>query len=113
MQARGASENKREDDPMLKLKAACMAAFAISLAGVAQAEGDAAAGEKVFNKCKACHTVDAGGNPAIDSPEVLGRIVERAGHRTGAAGILNPGHSGCQRIAGVCPGRQKDSGIYR
>ncbi|MGF1592119.1 MAG: c-type cytochrome [Kiloniellaceae bacterium] len=32
------------------------------LAGPALAEGDAAAGEKVFNKCKACHTVEAGKN---------------------------------------------------
>jgi cytochrome c2 len=33
-----------------------------ALAGPALAEGDAAAGEKVFNKCKACHTVEAGKN---------------------------------------------------
>ncbi|MGF1629408.1 MAG: c-type cytochrome [Kiloniellaceae bacterium] len=35
---------------------------AASLAGAAQAEGDATAGEKVFNKCKACHTVEEGKN---------------------------------------------------
>ncbi len=29
--------------------------------GQALAEGDAAAGAKVFKKCKACHTVEAGG----------------------------------------------------
>jgi len=33
-----------------------------ALAGPALAEGDAAAGEKVFNKCKACHTVEEGKN---------------------------------------------------
>jgi cytochrome c len=32
------------------------------LAGPALAEGDAAAGEKVFNKCKACHTLEEGKN---------------------------------------------------
>ncbi|GAB4376645.1 MAG: cytochrome c family protein [Kiloniellaceae bacterium] len=35
---------------------------AVALAGPALAEGDAAKGEKVFNKCKACHTVEAGKN---------------------------------------------------
>ena len=35
---------------------------AAALAGPALAEGDAAAGEKVFNKCKACHTVEEGKN---------------------------------------------------
>ena len=43
------------------------AAFALALsavlgAGMAQASGDAAKGEKVFNKCKACHTLEAGKN---------------------------------------------------
>ena len=42
-------------------------AAATALAGQALAqdalpEGDAAAGEKVFNKCKACHTVEEGKN---------------------------------------------------
>ena len=35
---------------------------ATTAAGPVLAEGDAAAGEKVFNKCKACHTVEAGKN---------------------------------------------------
>lgn len=35
---------------------------ATAAAGPVLAEGDAAAGEKVFNKCKACHTVEAGKN---------------------------------------------------
>jgi len=33
-----------------------------ALAGPAFADGDAAKGEKVFNKCKACHAVEAGKN---------------------------------------------------
>ncbi len=36
-------------------------AFAIALAGgSALADGDATAGKKVFNKCKACHALEAG-----------------------------------------------------
>jgi cytochrome c len=35
---------------------------ATTAAGPVLADGDAAAGEKVFNKCKACHTVEAGKN---------------------------------------------------
>jgi cytochrome c len=31
-------------------------------AGAAQADGDADKGKKVFNKCKACHTLEAGKN---------------------------------------------------
>jgi cytochrome c len=45
-----------------------------ALAGPALAEGDAAAGEKVFNKCKACHTVEEGKNkvgPSLHA--VIGR----------------------------------------
>jgi cytochrome c len=33
-----------------------------ALAGPALADGDAAAGEKVFRKCKACHSVEEGAN---------------------------------------------------
>ncbi len=34
--------------------------LSLSVAGAAYAEGDAAAGKKVFNKCKACHALEAG-----------------------------------------------------
>lgn len=47
---------------------------AAAIAGPALAEGDAAAGEKVFNKCKACHTVEEGKNkvgPSLHA--VIGR----------------------------------------
>jgi cytochrome c len=52
-------------------------AAAISLTAVAPAlaDGDAANGEKVFRKCKACHTVDAGVNRV--GPSLFG-IVDRA-----------------------------------
>ena len=38
---------------------AAAAALALTLGGSARADGDAAKGEKVFAKCKACHVVDA------------------------------------------------------
>ena len=46
---------------MKKLAVAAFAALA-ALSLPALAEGDAAKGEKVFNKCKACHDVDKGIN---------------------------------------------------
>ncbi len=43
---------------MMKKFAAALTALALTgMAGAALAEGDAAAGEKVFKKCKACHMV--------------------------------------------------------
>jgi cytochrome c len=41
------------------------AAALVLSAGQALAQGDAAKGEKVFRKCKACHTVEAGGKNKI------------------------------------------------
>lgn len=43
-------------------KTGALALALIGAAGLAHADGDAAAGEKVFNKCKACHKVEAGKN---------------------------------------------------
>ncbi len=45
----------------MKTIAAALTALALTgMAGSALAEGDAAAGEKVFKKCKACHAVGDG-----------------------------------------------------
>lgn len=44
---------------MRKLTIALMALMALPTAAMAQTAGDAAKGEKVFAKCKACHVVDA------------------------------------------------------
>jgi cytochrome c len=44
---------------MRKLTIALLALLALPVAANAQAAGDAAKGEKVFAKCKACHVVDA------------------------------------------------------
>lgn len=46
---------------LLRLAAVAAAAFSISTAN-ALADGDAAAGEKVFKKCAACHVVDEAKN---------------------------------------------------
>lgn len=43
-----------------------------SLSGAALAEGDAAKGEKVYNKCKACHVADAETNKV--GPHLKGLI---------------------------------------
>jgi len=50
-------------------------------AGVAQADGDAAKGKKVFNKCRACHTLEAGKNRV--GPSLHGIIGRAAGTAEG------------------------------
>jgi cytochrome c len=42
---------------------------------VARAEGDAAAGQRVFNQCRACHTVNEGGRNGV-GPNLF-NIVDR------------------------------------
>jgi len=46
-------------------------------AGPALAEGDAAAGEKLFAKCKTCHTIEAGKNKV--GPSLAGLFGRKAG----------------------------------
>lgn len=53
------------------LKAAAALAVVVP-AGLAHADGDAAAGEKVFRKCKACHAADKEQNKV--GPYLLGVI---------------------------------------
>ena len=50
---------------MKKIAAALTALALTGMAGSALAEGDAAAGEKVFKKCKACHQVGDGAKNRI------------------------------------------------
>ena len=51
---------------MMKTIAAALTALALTgMAGAALAEGDAAAGEKVFRKCKSCHQVGDGAKNRI------------------------------------------------
>lgn len=57
--------------------ATAVAVFFVA-AGPALAEGDAAAGERVFAKCKACHTIEEGG-PARVGPNLYGVYGRQAG----------------------------------
>ena len=47
-------------------------------AGIALAQGDAAAGETVFKKCKACHTAESGGKNKI-GPNLFAVVGRQAG----------------------------------
>ncbi len=42
-----------------------LAAVVALFGSLAWAEGDAAKGEKVFKKCKACHTIEEGGKNKV------------------------------------------------
>ncbi|HEX6144692.1 MAG TPA: cytochrome c family protein [Geminicoccaceae bacterium] len=61
------------------IRAGLMAAAGVLLlgAGAAQAEGDAEAGEKVFNKCKACHNAEEAKNKI--GPHLVGVVGREAG----------------------------------
>jgi cytochrome c len=68
-----------------KMRAAFLAvAVSAALCGPALAAGDPAAGEKVFNKCKACHSITAADGTAIQKggkvgPNLYGVVGRKAG----------------------------------
>ena len=59
---------------MARIAAALTALTLTGMAGSALAEGDAAAGEKIFKKCKACHQVGDGAKNRVGP--VLNGIVD-------------------------------------
>lgn len=65
--------------PMIKKSHLTAIALSILLGGVtaASAEGDPANGEKVFKKCKQCHTIEAGKKKI--GPSLAGVIGRQAG----------------------------------
>ena len=63
-------------------KTALGAIMAIGLLTSAAQAGDAVAGKKVFNKCKACHTIDEGGKKRV-GPNLHGIIGKAAGTSEG------------------------------
>ncbi|HSM40924.1 MAG TPA: cytochrome c family protein, partial [Afifellaceae bacterium] len=59
------------------VKIASAALAAVLLAAPAHADGDAAKGKKVFNKCKACHNADSEKNKV--GPHLVGLFGRKAG----------------------------------
>jgi cytochrome c len=55
-----------------------LAAATVALAGPALADGDVAAGEKVFKKCAACHSIDEGGKNMV-GPNLHGVVGRTTG----------------------------------
>ena len=58
----------------LILSAALLAGFTITAPAVAQ---DAEAGQRVFNQCRACHTIDKGGRNGV-GPNLWGIVGRKA-----------------------------------
>lgn len=67
---------------MMKLAAFGLSVVVSLAATSAYADGDAAKGEKVFKKCKACHTIEKGGANKI-GPNLFGVFGAKSGHVEG------------------------------
>jgi cytochrome c len=67
----------------MKLKIAAFGAMA-ALAMPAYAEGDAAAGEKEFNKCKACHMIVSGDETIVKGGRTGPNLYGIAGRTAGS-----------------------------
>lgn len=62
---------------MLKPLLASVILLCAASAAAQDAGGDAAAGQRVFNQCRTCHTIDAGGRAGV-GPNLHGVIGRRA-----------------------------------
>ncbi|MFN7672806.1 MAG: c-type cytochrome, partial [bacterium] len=58
----------------LLLSAAMLAGFSVTVPAFAQ---DADAGQRVFNQCRACHTIDKGGRNGV-GPNLWGVVGRKA-----------------------------------
>lgn len=75
----------------MKLPTVLAVGFMVALAnisGAAMAAGDAASGKKVFNKCKACHALEAGKNKI--GPSLAGVFGRKAGTAPGFKKFSDP-----------------------
>lgn len=75
----------------MKLTTALAVGVIVALAnigGTAMAAGDATSGKKVFNKCKACHSLDAGKNKI--GPSLAGLFGRTAGTAQGFKKFSDP-----------------------
>lgn len=80
---------------MMKKAVFAALASAVLFAVPAHAEGDAAAGQKVFNQCKACHDIEKGVNKV--GPTLKGLIGRKAASVEGykySEGMLKKGAEG-------------------
>lgn len=68
----------------MRVNALLAAALMFGFSSAAMAQGDAANGQKVFAKCKACHTIEAGG-PNRVGPNLNGIFGRAAGTKEGFA----------------------------
>lgn len=62
--------------------AATALALMLPAAGAFAQAGDPEAGQRVFNQCRACHTIDAGGRNGV-GPNLNGIVDRAAGAREG------------------------------
>lgn len=60
------------------MRSIVLAGLLAALPAAAQTVGDAAGGQRVFNQCRACHTVDQGGRNGV-GPNLHGVFGRRAG----------------------------------
>jgi cytochrome c len=60
-----------------RMAALTAAAMLLAAAGAARAQGDAARGEKLFEQCHACHSIERGGNEV--GPTLFGVFERKAG----------------------------------